>query len=88
MNSFFVAALIIAAAVAGIVLLVRLITSPLKKIVKLLLHTALGMGILLVLNIFGRYFGFSFEIEPVRCLIAAIFGVPGVIIMVIITILI
>lgn len=75
-----------AALISGIVLLVKLIASPLRKLFKLLLHTALGMGILIVLNLIGGYFGFSFEIYPARCLIAAIFGVPGVIILVVLTI--
>lgn len=80
-------ALILAAVVAAVILLIRLIASPLKKIFKLLLNTALGMGILFILNMIGQNFGFSFEINPTRCLIAALFGVPGVIIMIVVTIL-
>lgn len=85
--NFFAVALVLIAVVAAVILLIRLIASPLKKIFKLLLNTALGMGILFVLNLIGQYFGFSFEINPTRCLIAALFGVPGVVIMIVITIL-
>lgn len=87
MNDYLAIALILAAVIAAVILLVRLIASPLKKIFKLLLNTALGMGILFILNMIGQNFGFSFEINPTRCLIAALFGVPGVIIMIVVTIL-
>ncbi|MDO5444728.1 MAG: pro-sigmaK processing inhibitor BofA family protein [Eubacteriales bacterium] len=87
MNEYLFIALVLAAVIAAVILLVKLIASPLRKIFKLLLNTALGMGILFVLNLIGQNFGFSFEINPTRCLIAALFGVPGVIIMIVITVL-
>lgn len=86
-NLYLTVALVAMVAVAGIVILVRLISSPIKKILKLLFNTALGFGILFVINLVGQNFGYSFEINLTRCVVAAIFGVPGVTIMVILTIL-
>lgn len=86
-NLYLTVALVAMVAVAGIMILVRLISSPIKKILKLLFNTALGFGILFVINLVGQNFGYSFEINLTRCVVAAIFGVPGVIIMVILTIL-
>ena len=79
--------LVLVAVAAAVVLLVRLLSSPIKKIFKILLNTLLGIGILFLINVIGQYFGISYAINLKHCIIAAIFGVPGVVIMVILTIL-
>lgn len=66
-----------------IFVIVRLLAWPLKMLVKLIINGAIGAVMLFVLNIFGKYIGISIGINVVTALIAGIFGVPGVIFLII-----
>ena len=62
-----------------IFVLLKLITAPIRLIFKLLLNTLIGFALLYLANLIGGVFGFSLEFTAVNALIAGIFGIPGVI---------
>jgi inhibitor of the pro-sigma K processing machinery len=66
-------------AVLFFIILAKFFLWPLKIVVKLILNGALGIIILLVVNLIGASFNFFIGINIVTALIAGFFGVPGVI---------
>lgn len=64
-----------------IVFLVMLFAKPLGKIVKLLLHAALGFILLFVLNTFVHVDALHLEMNLANCIVAGVGGVPGVILL-------
>lgn len=69
---------------AGIVILFLLI-KLLKWPMKILINGILGVVILYIVNLIGTSFNFSLAINPVTALIAGFLGIPGVIVLIIIT---
>ena len=74
------------AAVAIILLMLflafKLLAAPLKGLLKLLLHAALGLVILLLVNLVGGFFDFSVPITWVTVLVSGVGGIPGVVLLV------
>ncbi len=66
-------------AVIGVIILVKIITAPFRWLFKLIFHVALGWGMLYLVNLFGGAFGISIAPSVANSAIAGIFGVPGVI---------
>lgn len=64
-----------------VVLLFKIIKTPLKWAFKLLIHAASGFIALVILNFFGGIVGLSLEVNIVNCLVAGILGLPGVILL-------
>jgi inhibitor of the pro-sigma K processing machinery len=64
---------------ALLLLLGKLLITPLKLLMKLLINGVIGGVMLWVLNTFGAYIGVMVVINPVTALIAGLLGVPGVI---------
>lgn len=69
---------------AGIVILFLLI-KLLKWPMKILINGILGVVILYIVNLIGTSFNFSLAINPITALIAGFLGIPGVIVLIIIT---
>ena len=68
--------------VGGLVLLVFLVmlfAKPLGKILKLLLHAALGFVLLFALNSFVGIEALHLDMNMANCIVAGVGGVPGVI---------
>lgn len=74
--------LLLALAVIVVIVLVRIISAPIKLIFKLLINTAIGFGILFLINLIGQNFGFTLEINLLHALIVGIFGIPGVVVLI------
>lgn len=77
---------VIAAYVVGLVLLYVLgwlLLVPLKFIFKLLLNGVLGGVALWGLNLLGSLIGITIAINPITALITGFFGIPGVILLII-----
>lgn len=74
-----VAAYIIALAL--LYLIGRLMLAPLKFILKLMLNAFAGGIILLILNLFGEGIGIHIGINPITALITGFFGIPGIILL-------
>lgn len=64
-----------------VVLLFKIIKTPLKWALKLLLNAVGGFIALVILNFFGSIFGLSLTINLINCLVAGILGLPGVILL-------
>lgn len=62
----------------------KLLVWPVKKIFKLLINAVLGGILLFLFNLIGGAFGLEIEINALNAIIAGIFGVPGVVFLLII----
>ena len=76
--------LLLALAVIVVIVLIRIISAPIKLIFKLLINTAVGFALLFLVNLIGSNFGFTLEMNLVNALITGIFGIPGVIVLILI----
>ena len=76
----------IVAFAAGILILwlvCRLLSFPLKVVWKLLLNAVLGAVALFLFDLIGGFFDVSLPINWLNALVAGVFGVPGVILLLI-----
>ena len=64
-----------------VVLLFKILKTPLKWVLKLLLNAVGGFIALVVLNFFGAIFGLSLTVNLINCLVAGILGLPGVVLL-------
>lgn len=79
--------LMLATAVLSVVILVKILSAPVKLVFKLLLNAVCGFLLLLVVNIISGFFDFSVEINLVNTLIAGCFGIPGALLLVMLKLL-
>lgn len=79
--------IIIAAAVLLGILLLKLLTAPIKGLIKFLIHAAFGYVLLFVVNFFGSSFGIVLDMNLVTAAVAGFGGIPGVVILVILKLL-
>lgn len=70
-------------AILGLYVLVKVFSWPLKILFKLIINAVLGVVLLVIVNLIGRYFSFSIGINAITALIAGFFGIPGVIFLII-----
>lgn len=71
--------LTIALGVIIVIVLIKIITAPIKGIFKLLLNTVSGFVTLAIVNFLGSFIGLSLEVNILNAAISGIFGIPGVI---------
>ena len=76
--------LLIVGAVVCLILFIKIFSTPIKWALKLLLNALLGFVILFIINFFGSYIGISISVGWVSALVAGVFGVPGVILLILI----
>lgn len=69
--------------VIAMIIVVRLLAWPLKKILKLILNIVIGLCLILLVNVFGASIGLTIPFNIVTALVAGILGVPGVIVLII-----
>lgn len=77
--------LVIIAYAAGVIFLYalgRILLIPLKVIFNLIVNAVIGGGVLLVINLFGSFWGFAIGVNPITALIIGLLGVPGVILII------
>lgn len=76
---------------AGLLLLYvlgMLLVVPLKWVGKLLISSIIGFVALMGLNFIGKMlFGFSIALNPLNALIVGVLGVPGLILLIVFTLL-
>jgi len=77
----------LAAVVAGTVALVRILAAPIKKLLKFALNAVVGLVLLWLVNFFGDFVGIRLDFNWVTLLISALFGAPGIVLMVVYQIL-
>lgn len=69
--------------VIAIIIIAKIFSWPLKKILKLLFNIAFGIILILLTNILGESIGLHIPFNIVTAIIAGILGVPGVICLII-----
>lgn len=81
---------VIMAFVIGLVVLfimAKAFSLSLRIIFKLIINVIIGGAALLVINFFGSFIGFNITINVVTAFITGVFGVPGVVLIVILKLL-
>ena len=63
------------------VLFIKLLIKPIGWAIKLLLHALIGYAALFLLNFFGSTVGITLELNWTNALITGIFGLPGVVVL-------
>ena len=76
--------LLLAGVIVALYVLIKILAAPIKLIFKLLINTVLGFLLLFLANFVGGFFDFSIPVNLVTCLISGVFGIPGVIFLVIV----
>ena len=75
--------LLIAALVLGAVLILKILSKPIRLIFKLLINAAFGFVLLFLVNFFGGPVGIYINVNFINSLVAGFLGVPGVILLVV-----
>lgn len=76
--------LLLFAAVLFIVLFFALLSKPIKWIFKLLINAVFGFIILFIVNYLGAYIGLQISVGWLSAIITGVFGVPGIILLILI----
>jgi len=76
--------LILAAVAVGVILLLKILSAPIRLAFKLLINAGVGFLILFVVNFFGEFVGFTLGVNFLNALVAGVLGVPGVILLILI----
>ena len=74
-------AVVVAAALILLALFITILSKPLGKMLKLLLHAAMGYALLFIINMFLGDYGLYLEPDLPNCLVAGLGGVPGVLLL-------
>jgi len=70
--------LIFAGAILALLVILKLLAWPLKKIIKMVINIAIGIVLLYVFYLFGgAWLGFIIPINWITALIVGILGIPG-----------
>ena len=75
--------LMVAGVAAVCIITIKLLSKPIRFIFKLLINTAFGFVILFLVNFFGDPIGISLGVSWLNAFVAGVFGVPGVIFLII-----
>ena len=78
--------LLLAGVIVALYVLIKILAAPIKLIFKLLINAVLGFLLLFLANFVGGFFNFYIPVNLVTCLISGVFGIPGVIFLVIVMI--
>ena len=85
MDIIYTVALVAAVAVALYVLF-KILAAPIKWVFKLLINAVVGFVLLFLANFVGGFFKFEIPVNLLTCVISGVFGVPGVIFLVVVLI--
>ncbi len=76
-----------AVAVVLLSLLGKLLEWPMQRLSRLILNSLLGGLALVVLNLFGTWVGLRIAINPLNAIIVGVFGIPGIVLLLILPLL-
>ncbi len=79
--------LMVVGCVFALYVLLKIVMAPIKWIFKLLLNAVSGFLLLFLANLIGGFFNFSVPVNLISCLISGVFGIPGVIFLVMLKLL-
>ena len=69
--------------IIALIIIAKLLAWPLKKIFKLVMNILIGLLLILLVNNFGASIGLHIPFNKITAIISGIFGIPGVICLVI-----
>lgn len=75
--------LILGAVILFCYLLLKILSAPIRLVLKLLINAAFGFIILFVVNFLGDFVGISLGINFINALITGFLGIPGVILLIV-----
>lgn len=61
----------------------KILTFPIRKILKLVFNTIIGGAIIFLINLIGASFGFHIGLNIITSLVVGILGIPGAILLVV-----
>ena len=61
--------------------LIKIISTPMRWLLKLLINTALGYIALFILNFFGEFIGITLGLNFINAVVVGFLGVPGVVLL-------
>ena len=70
-----------AAILCGVVILLKVFSTPLRLAAKLALNTLLGFAELIIVNFLGTWVGVAIGVNLVNAVVAGILGIPGVVLL-------
>ncbi len=79
--------LIVAGCAIAIFIIGKIFLFPIKKILKLVFNTIIGGAIIYIINLIGASFGFHIGLNIITSLVVGILGIPGAILLVILTLI-
>ncbi|MBR2743842.1 MAG: pro-sigmaK processing inhibitor BofA family protein [Clostridia bacterium] len=77
------ALLICVACIVFTVFVGKIFSSPLKKVLKFILNSVMGVGLIWITNLIGANFNFHIGLNWYTIIATGLLGVPGVILMII-----
>lgn len=75
--------LVFAFTVIAVLVIVKLLSWPFRKMIKLVINIALGLVMIWIVNAFGGTLGIYIPFNMITALVSGILGVPGVICLII-----
>ena len=69
--------LVFTGAIIALIIILKVLAWPLKKIFKMLINVAIGITALYVFNHFSGNFGFTVPVNWITALITGFLGIPG-----------
>ena len=79
--------LIVAGCAIAISIIGKIFLFPIKKILKLVFNTIIGGAIIYIINLIGASFGFHIGLNIITSLVVGILGIPGAILLIILTLM-
>lgn len=76
--------LVLILTIIAVIIIAKIFTWPLKKILKLLLNIAVGLVMILLVNVFGESIGLHIPFNIITAIVAGSLGIPGVIALIVI----
>lgn len=80
--------LIYVACIIGIIIIGKIFIVPIKIITKIVINSILGAILLYVINLIGTVWGLHIGVNAITALVVGILGIPGAILLLILTIFI
>jgi inhibitor of the pro-sigma K processing machinery len=65
-----------------IFILAQVVLKPIKLLWKLIINSAVGLFLLLIVNYGASYFGFALPVNIITVLVAGFLGIPGILLLV------
>lgn len=65
--------------IIALVIIAKILSWPLKKIIKLILNVALGLVMILIVNTFGGDISLHIPFNYITAIVSGFLGIPGVI---------